>query len=180
MFPTFHLKWGPQYGSPSPSCQAHLLCSSESDVRTLVPGEEWRKLCQNVVQHGLVSTHFNQLGMWKSVHIRFFLDVWIATPHPSYPQLGFQKNSTEHHWLPSSLCPKARKAPGTNRWSRGRFRYSAVQRSGARADVIGDDKAIVMWVKQCHKPTMTGNGKHTTYKNGDDWGWVYCRFIHII
>ena len=18
---------------------------------------------------------------------------------------------------------------------------------------------------------MTGNGKHTTYKNGDDWGW---------
>ena len=24
-------------------------------------------------------------------------------------------------------------------------------------------------VKQCHKPPMTGNGKHTTYKNGDDW-----------
>ena len=21
-----------------------------------------------------------------------------------------------------------------------------------------------MWVKQCHKPSMTGNGKHTTYK----------------
>ena len=20
---------------------------------------------------------------------------------------------------------------------------------------------------------MTGNGKHTTYKNGDDWGMVY-------
>ena len=20
-----------------------------------------------------------------------------------------------------------------------------------------------MWVKQCHKPAMTGNGKHTTY-----------------
>ena len=30
-----------------------------------------------------------------------------------------------------------------------------------------------MWVKQCHKPPMTGNGKHTTYKNGDDWGMVY-------
>jgi len=27
-----------------------------------------------------------------------------------------------------------------------------------------------MWVNQCHKPPMTGNGKHTTYKNGDDWG----------
>ena len=27
-----------------------------------------------------------------------------------------------------------------------------------------------MWVKQCHKPTMTGNGRHITYKNGDDWG----------
>ena len=21
---------------------------------------------------------------------------------------------------------------------------------------------------------MTGNDKHTTYKNGDDWGMVYC------
>ena len=34
-----------------------------------------------------------------------------------------------------------------------------------------------MWVKQCHKPAMTwndmtGNGKHTAYKNGDDWGMV--------
>jgi hypothetical protein len=24
-----------------------------------------------------------------------------------------------------------------------------------------------MWVIQCHKPPVTGNGKHTTYKNGD-------------
>ena len=34
----------------------------------------------------------------------------------------------------------------------------------------------LIWVKQCHKPPMTGNGKHTkhtTYKNGDDWGMVY-------
>ena len=30
-----------------------------------------------------------------------------------------------------------------------------------------------MWVRQCHKPPMTGNGNHTTYKNGDDWGMVY-------
>jgi hypothetical protein len=33
-----------------------------------------------------------------------------------------------------------------------------------------------MWVKQCYKPPMTGNGKHTTHKNGDDWmiwGMVY-------
>ena len=27
---------------------------------------------------------------------------------------------------------------------------------------------------------MTGNGKHTTYKNGDDWGMVYYCFTHII
>ena len=27
-----------------------------------------------------------------------------------------------------------------------------------------------MWIKQCHKPPMTGNGKHTNYQNGDDWG----------
>jgi hypothetical protein len=25
----------------------------------------------------------------------------------------------------------------------------------------------VMWVKQYHKPPMTGNGNHTTYQNGD-------------
>ena len=34
----------------------------------------------------------------------------------------------------------------------------------------------LMWVKQCHKPPMTGNGKHSTYNNGDDWadwGMVY-------
>ena len=27
-----------------------------------------------------------------------------------------------------------------------------------------------MWVKQCHKPGMTRNCKHTTYKNGHDCG----------
>jgi hypothetical protein len=26
---------------------------------------------------------------------------------------------------------------------------------------------MLMWFKQCHEPLMTGNGKHTTYKNGD-------------
>ena len=32
-----------------------------------------------------------------------------------------------------------------------------------------------MWLKQCHKLPMTGNGNHThtTYKNRDDWGMVY-------
>ena len=25
----------------------------------------------------------------------------------------------------------------------------------------------LMWLEQCHKPPMTGNGKDTTYKNGD-------------
>ena len=29
-----------------------------------------------------------------------------------------------------------------------------------------------MWVKQGHKPAMTGNGETTTYKPGDDWGMV--------
>ena len=37
----------------------------------------------------------------------------------------------------------------------------------------------IMWVKLCHKPPMTGNGKHTTYKNGDDWGMVYDCFILV-
>ena len=30
-----------------------------------------------------------------------------------------------------------------------------------------------MWVKQYLKAPMSGNGKHTTYKDGDDWGIVY-------
>ena len=37
-------------------------------------------------------------------------------------------------------------------------------------------KLSVMCLTQCHKPPMTGNGKHTTYKNGDDWGIVYSCF----
>ena len=35
-----------------------------------------------------------------------------------------------------------------------------------------------MLVKECHKPPM--NGKHTTFKNGDDWGLVYYCLTHII
>ena len=31
----------------------------------------------------------------------------------------------------------------------------------------------IMWVKQGHKPSMTGNGKHTTYEHGDDWEMVH-------
>ena len=31
---------------------------------------------------------------------------------------------------------------------------------------------VVMRVKQCHKPSMTGNGNHTTYKHCDDWWMV--------
>ena len=30
---------------------------------------------------------------------------------------------------------------------------------------------MVMWVKQCHKPPMTGNGKHTTFKIVMTGGW---------
>jgi hypothetical protein len=36
-------------------------------------------------------------------------------------------------------------------------------------------QSIIMVVKQ---PPMTGNGKHTTYINGD-WGMVYYCFTHI-
>ena len=36
----------------------------------------------------------------------------------------------------------------------------------------------VMWVKQCHKSAMTGNGNHKTHRNGDDWGLWNC-FTHI-
>ena len=31
-------------------------------------------------------------------------------------------------------------------------------------------------LKQCHKPTMTGTGKHTTYNNGDLGGWFMALF----
>ena len=42
------------------------------------------------------------------------------------------------------------------------------------------EASYIMWVTQCHKPAMTGNGNHTTHKNGDDWGMVYYCFTHII
>ena len=29
---------------------------------------------------------------------------------------------------------------------------------------------VIMWENQCHIPTMTGDGKHTTHKDGDDLG----------
>ena len=32
-------------------------------------------------------------------------------------------------------------------------------------------------VKQCHKSPMAGNGKHTTYIHGDDWGMVNMFFF---
>ena len=35
-----------------------------------------------------------------------------------------------------------------------------------------------MWVKKCHKQPMTGNGKNTTYKNGDDWGMVKMALLY--
>ena len=37
-----------------------------------------------------------------------------------------------------------------------------------------------MWLKQYHKLPMTGNGKHTTYQNGDDWGPSYIIWIGIV
>ena len=40
-----------------------------------------------------------------------------------------------------------------------------------------------MWLKQCHKPPMTGNGKHTTYKNdeiGDGLLLSYQHYTHNI
>jgi hypothetical protein len=39
-------------------------------------------------------------------------------------------------------------------------------------------KNTLIWVKQCHEPPMTGNGKHTSYQNGHDCGMVYDCFTH--
>ena len=37
---------------------------------------------------------------------------------------------------------------------------------------IKNDRIVAMWLKQCHKPALTGNGNHTTYRNGDfPGGW---------
>ena len=33
----------------------------------------------------------------------------------------------------------------------------------------------VMWLKQCHKPSMTGNGNHTT-SLCRNWGWFIVEF----
>ena len=41
---------------------------------------------------------------------------------------------------------------------------------------------LLMWVKQCHKPPMTGNGKHTTYIYfyGKNWGWFIIIALPIL
>ena len=36
-----------------------------------------------------------------------------------------------------------------------------------------DMTMTILWVKQFTKAPMTGNGKTTIYKNGDDWEMVY-------
>ena len=38
---------------------------------------------------------------------------------------------------------------------------------------------IVMWVKQCHKRPMIGNGNHTTYKDNDLGDGLWHCFTHI-
>ena len=35
---------------------------------------------------------------------------------------------------------------------------------GCFSKVFAESNRNPMWVKQCHKPPMTGNGNHTTYK----------------
>ena len=37
-----------------------------------------------------------------------------------------------------------------------------------------------MWLKQCHKPSMTGNGKHSTYKHGDDSSYFDLGMVYEI
>ena len=38
----------------------------------------------------------------------------------------------------------------------------------------------LMWVKHAINSAMfNGNGKHTTYENGDDWGMACCCFSHL-
>ena len=41
---------------------------------------------------------------------------------------------------------------------------------------MGCLSCLIMWAKQCHKLPMTGNGKHTIYRSGDDGGMVYYCF----
>ena len=42
--------------------------------------------------------------------------------------------------------------------------------------------SIIMWLKQCHKPPMTGNGNHTTYKHGEIWDGLslFCQHYYIL
>ena len=52
---------------------------------------------------------------------------------------------------------------------------SLAQNDWGRAQLL--PKMNRMHIIECgsnkNKPPMTGNGKHATYKNGDDWGMVY-------
>jgi hypothetical protein len=39
---------------------------------------------------------------------------------------------------------------------------------------------LLMWLEQCHKPSMTGNGKHSTYKHGDDSSYFDLGMVYEI
>ena len=39
--------------------------------------------------------------------------------------------------------------------------YNGILYTGYMDNIIVE--YYIMWVKQCHKPPMTGNGNHTTY-----------------
>lgn len=97
MFPTKH-QWGPQYGSPSPVSQTHLLCSSESAVcpfrRTGRFQGEMEKVhvpkCGSV--HGLALCSLQLIFNYMNVDFCRCSACWL--PRPATPAIP------EHDWTP--------------------------------------------------------------------------------
>ena len=46
--------------------------------------------------------------------------------------------------------------------------------------MLNPSSLALMWVKQCRWNHPFGNGKHTTYKKGDDWGDGLLLLYHVI
>ena len=123
-------------------------------------------------------------------------------PQPSYPRVNVYMwkitifNGYIHKWAMASTVTLPIWVPKISPFSQPRCNVHAVhqatrccrhqstrslpaerQHLSAKWSDLALKYTEIMGVKQCHKSHMTGIGNHTTYKNGDDWGWFIIVYI---
>ena len=97
----------------------------------------------------------------------FFTPWTIQASHPGCGTLGVGTTRARPGFpkaLPSAAELRSRGCHGLG-FLRGK--------SDAAKDLAKSSPLEAIDVGKTMPPTRTGNGKHTTYKNGDDWRMVY-------